>query len=58
MIFEKNMLVRENFYRKLNGLIISTEQYAKRVANKTNGLVDITLCSLIPIPLDGENLTP
>ena len=26
-----------------------TEQYAKRVTNKTNGLVDITLFSLIPI---------
>ena len=28
-----------------------TEQYAKRVANKTNGLVDITLFSLILISL-------
>ena len=26
-----------------------TERYEERVANKTNGLVDITLFSLIPI---------
>ena len=26
-----------------------TEKYAKRVANKTNGLFNITLFSLIPI---------
>ena len=38
-----------------------TEKYAKRVANKTNGLVDITLFFLIPInfkwPYHGIELT-
>ena len=47
MIFEENMLVRENFFA-YNGLIMRTGQYEKRVADKTNGLVDIKLFSLTP----------
>ena len=45
MIFEENMLVREKKFFTYYGLIMITGQYAKRVANKTNGLVDITLFS-------------
>ena len=48
MIFEENMLVREKNFFTYYGLIMITGQYAKRVANKTNGLVDITLFSLTP----------
>ena len=47
MIFEENMLVREKKFT-YNGLINGTGQYVKRVASKTNGLVDITLFSLTP----------
>ena len=47
MIFEETMLVREKIFT-YHGLIMRTESYAKGVANKTNGLVDITLFSLIP----------
>ena len=49
VLFEENMLARgkKNFFT-YNGFIIRTGYYAKRVANKTNGLVDITLFSLNP----------
>ena len=38
MIVKENILVREKLFT-YNGLIMCTEQYPKRVANKTNGLV-------------------
>ena len=46
-MFEGNILVREIFFT-YNGLIMRTGQSAKRVANKTNGLVDKMLLSLTP----------
>ena len=45
MIFEENVLVRENFFY-INGLIMHTGYYVKHVANRTNELVNIMLFSL------------